>query len=638
MRTKVTLVLLFLNVALFLFIFHFERDWRTERAALEVRKRVLGPEGADIRSIEVAQAFRLEKRKDSWFLTEPLEWPANPQAVRRIMTDLQFLEHVTSFSVHDVIKNGLSLDYYGLDHPRLVVSLTSGGADTTGGPPIATTLRIGDTAKGGQSLYVLSADGARIHVVGRELADALFLPIDQLRSDSILTIPVFEAGELSIQASGLRVRLHRDGSRWAFLAPIPSARANKDATELAISDLDALRVRSFVAAPPPGPLPSDAPALRVTLEGNNRSETLYLGQRADAGPTGGDHEYYAQLEDRKALFTVAIPARLMEALDNAQEALRDRHVLDFDPAAVTAITLAAPNQPDLTLQRLEAPGSAGTRWQIVLPGNSGQGPQTLRAERDAVLKLLDQLALLSADAFQSDAPQAADLENWGFNRPEREITLGLAAPDTPIVLHLGVATPRDGRAYARLANGSSVYAVGPAILAETPVATRAWRDRLLNELPAGARITGFRITDALSGARVLEWRADAGILSATSAPPPAAAAAAVQSLLAQLRTLRARSFVADSFAESVKDEAGEDRRWRYRLDADLSLPITGSGKEQAGTSTLWLTERTSGSRQYAGSREFNASFSIEQPMIDALWTLTYGSRDPGPSQNPPPAR
>ena len=50
MRTKVTLVLVFLNVALFFFIFKFERGWRTERASLEARRRVLGPESADIRT------------------------------------------------------------------------------------------------------------------------------------------------------------------------------------------------------------------------------------------------------------------------------------------------------------------------------------------------------------------------------------------------------------------------------------------------------------------------------------------------------------------------------------------------------------------------------------------------------------
>ena len=50
MRSKVTLVLLFLNVALFFFIFYFERDWRIERASLEARRRVLGPEASDIRA------------------------------------------------------------------------------------------------------------------------------------------------------------------------------------------------------------------------------------------------------------------------------------------------------------------------------------------------------------------------------------------------------------------------------------------------------------------------------------------------------------------------------------------------------------------------------------------------------------
>jgi uncharacterized protein YpmS len=54
MRTKVTLVLIFLNVALFFFIFKFERSWRTERASLEARRRVLGAEAAGIQSLEIS--------------------------------------------------------------------------------------------------------------------------------------------------------------------------------------------------------------------------------------------------------------------------------------------------------------------------------------------------------------------------------------------------------------------------------------------------------------------------------------------------------------------------------------------------------------------------------------------------------
>jgi hypothetical protein len=642
MRTKVTLVLLLLNAALFLFIFRFEGDWRTERAALEVRRRVLGGEAADIRALRVTGpdgSFSLERRGDTWFLTQPIEWPANPHAVGRILSDLQFLEQSASFKVADLNSSSQSLADYGLDQPKIVVEFTSGGPDTTGTEPVTTTLRLGDVTKVGDRLYLLTSDGKRIDVVGRELADSLSLRVDQIRADTLLTIPVFEASSLNLQIgapAGVRVRIRRDPDRWRFETPI-LARASTDAVKLAINDLDALRVKSFVQAGSSLPLPAASPSLRVTIEGRNRRETLLVGQPVDgaAGP-GGAREYYAQLEDRAALFTVVIPGPLMDTLQDAQERLRDTHVLDFDPDAVTAITLSEPNHPDLTLQRLEPAaqdqhaGPAG--WQIVLRGSAGEGPQTRPADSEAVRGLLARLSQLTAERFLSDAPQAADLENWGFNRPERQIAITLQPPASgtrlaaaapPLVLQLGVADRRDNHAYARLTSESSVYVVNPDILRETQVAPRDWRDRLLRDLPAGASITGLVLTNLASGASVLNWTAAPG------GPPPSDA---IQTVLARLRTLRAVAFEADSFSDHV-DVDGDERPWKYRLDAVVALP-GGEGRVQTGMSTLWLSDRLGASRQVAGSREFDAVFDIEQPLLDALWTITYGARDPGPPPAP----
>ena len=91
MRTKVTLVLLFLNVALFFFIFQFERRWRTEDAWKVTRTNVLGPEATDIRALEVTggtHILTLKKVGDTWFVKSPLDWPANPNAVNRILGDI----------------------------------------------------------------------------------------------------------------------------------------------------------------------------------------------------------------------------------------------------------------------------------------------------------------------------------------------------------------------------------------------------------------------------------------------------------------------------------------------------------------------------------------------------------------------
>jgi hypothetical protein len=631
MRTKVTLVLLFLNVALFFFIFRFERRWRTEDSWKEARRRVLGAEAADIRTLEIAGPGRttiaLSKRGETWFITRPLEWPANPNAVSRIVNELQFLEHATSFHVRDLAKNGQSLSDYGLDQPKLTVTFSSGlnGTDTPG--PV-TLLRIGATTPDGARLYVLSPDGERVHVVNQSLARSLALTFDELHADTVFTIPVFEARSLNLQTAApasLRIRLRRDGNQWTFETP-SSARASKNATELAINALNALRVKTFLTTTPPPALPAEKP-LRISLEGNNRRETLILGDEVNRSATPApntDREFYAQLDGRAALFTVTLPASLIDTLERAQETLRETRLLDFAPRAITSITLTAPNQPPLTLQRLETGEQTGdAAWQIVLRGDGGQAPQTLPADRAAVGRLLEQLGALSARRFQSDAPRDADLESWGFNRPEREITLGIAGT-APVALQIGLATQRDGLAYARImSTPGSIYAIDPEILRETPVQPRAWRERLLRELPAGARITALKLTDIARNQTLLETSID-------GAGRPAGAgraAAAVQTILEQLRTLRAKEFVLDQFVDQV-NVAGEERPWRYRLEATVTL--NGGAGEQTSTTTLFVAVRTGGDQQLAGSPEYNAVFALEQPLVDALWAVTEGPRDPGP--------
>ena len=79
--------------------------------------------------------------------------------------------------------------------------------------------------------------------------------------------------------------------------------------------------------------------------------------------------------------------------------------------------------------------------------------------------------------------------------------------------------------------------------------------------------------------------------------------------------------------------AGDDRPWRHQLQATIAVPGDG-GAEQTSTTTLLLTDRTGGSEQFAGIRELDVIFVPEQPLIDAVWTLTHGPRDPGP----PPER
>ena len=647
MRTKVTLVLLFLNVALFFYIYKVELPTRGAGSGPTGRDGlVLGAEAADIRSLVVTStvasgSFTLERRRDAWFLTKPFEWPANLHAAQAIVHDLQRLKSESTFDVAKLGDTGLSLADYGLDKPKIVVALSS--VDPAAGVARTTAeLRLGDTTKDGKRLYVLSPDGARVHVVARSLADSLTLPIDQLRSDALLAVRVFEAKTLSIQTAGnagVRVRIRRDGARWKFETPL-IATASKTAVEVAVGELNALRAKSFPATPP-ATLPSAAPTLRVTLEGNGVNETLFVGDpvpvpASAAGPSPAPAaEFYAQLEGRPAVFTVTLPTDLLRRLGAAQETLREKRILDFDPAQVTAIEITSPAQPrqwPVTLQRLEAPpGQAADvtpAWQLVVRGDNAQGPQTLPAERAAVARLLERLSLLAAEKFQSDAPTSADLEDWGFNLPLRVVTLTLAGNAAPLVLRLGTDSNRTlmfARAGTPGDAGNSIYQVRPEIERDLDLSPLTWRDRAVAEpLPPTARIAAIKITEVETKRVLFEANFDA----TGKVQPEPTNPAALKVLIAALRAPRAKEFVPGGFTERVL-AAGAEQPWRLLLETTVALP-GADGTELASTKALQLTERLGGGLQFAGAKDLDMVFSLEQPLVDALWTLTYGPRDPGP--------
>ncbi|MEY2878607.1 MAG: hypothetical protein RLZZ15_987, partial [Verrucomicrobiota bacterium] len=347
-----------------------------------------------------------------------------------------------------------------------------------------------------------------------------------------------------------------------------------------------------------------------------------------ATPAAPDAEYYAQLEGRAALFTVTLSDALLQTLRTAQETLREKRLLDFEKNTVTAIALTAPNSPPLTLQRLEAADPAEAPWQIVRRGDATQGVQTLPADPAAVKRLLDQLAAAAAKdvkGFVSDAPSAADLENWGFNRPEREATLTLGPNTPPLTLQIGLDSA--GAAYARIGSAtSSIYAIDAPLLGELRVEPRAWRQRALRApLPAAARFTALKLTDLANHTVLLDAAWDA-----TGTPKSKIEnQKSVDTVLAQLRALRAKSFFQDHFADTV-NFAGADRPWRFKLEALAALPAGGPEI----TLALLLSERGGGAQQLAALKEADAVFEIEQPFLDALWPLTEGRKDPGPPPEP----
>ncbi len=646
MRLKFTLVLLLANLAVFFLL------WRLDRQTEEV----LTPSGpltvdmVDLDQIQISGPLLLESPKGrvlvrehggNWRITEPVQWPANDYAVQTLINQLEFLEQEASFPADQLASSNQTLADYGLADPGLTLTLSAGTHHET--------LYVGAPTKLGGRLYIMNPADQMVRVVPQELLQDLTLPMKDLRNDRIFTLPYFEVQGLSVRGApppdnaglgtgapsaggqGLgapKVTLVKKGDQWELDTPVQCP-ADSQLVGVVVAQLDALTVTDFLP-----PEKQDAarqgltnPSMRVTLTGSSGSQTLLLGQRVVPLTTVNGNlsvapaQYYAQLEGPAGgvpppIFTVA--AEPFEILQNAQESLRERKFLSFDPAAVLAVSL----QFDNTTVKLQK--SESGLWQV-LPGLDA-------ADAAVVAALLDKLHGLEAVSFASDAPSKDDLHTFGLDNPQRTVTLQ-TSPTDKLVFSLGInsqVTPV--RYYVQVQPPAEpfVYEVGPAVLGWLPMDPLYFRDRVLEALPAAAEVQSVKLLDLLSDQPVFAYALDAQNTTweAALASAPEPVRAAVLTLEKTVRKFEVASYLQGNFTASYGLDAKTPTPWRYELVADIHLPGTNPAAAQTPPWICYFTERLGGTMQLGGTPQPPMIFRLTQPVIDALNTLTLARTPP----------
>ena len=606
MRFRLTVILLLLNVALLSALYYFERSAASaERFSLDQRL-VLSPimvdeaDGLRMERTDLDQRWELVQRQGQhWELVSPMRWAANPFAINRLFHTLRTLEWETRFTLRDLERAGQSLADYGLDEPRGVVRIRRGEEEIL--------LRIGQATEVGQRLYILSPDEREVLVVNRELLASFAMELDDLRSEQVLSIPAYETRGLQVQtggATGPKVRLRRVGGAWMLESPLEAA-ADQSKVEAALKGMESLTPVSFphVDAEVHG---LEAPQMRITLEGNNRRQTLLLGNETARGS-----RHYARLEDNPTVFTVA--SEPLEVFAEAQVTLRDRRLLRFSPESLSAIDVMGQDR-SLTLQRLETGA-----WQVVRRAPTDR-LQSWSAEAEVVQALLRSMEQLEAVRFGSDAPSSSDLEARGLQSPQRRITL---RGETEQSILVGDLDPQHNLLWARLAESSSLYQIRPDILHRFPLNPLHYRSRTVESLPRAARVLSMELHDLWDDRTV--WRKSIDPDQTTWAIAledyPEEEREAILGLVEQVRRFRVEQYLRDSFADEVRLDAETTHPWRYRLLARIALP--GGDGTQERVHSYHFTERTAGLTQFGGSREHNLIFLLRPTLMDLLHTLTH---------------
>jgi len=555
-------------------------------------------EGIEIKSHLLASARVLRKQNREWSIVSPIDWPANPFAVQRILTHLEFLESDLSFPITEMVRSGQTLADYGLEDPTLILTLRSQDRYWD--------FALADPYPNENRLYLLGPQKDRVWIISKSLLNSLLIDIEDLRRPQLISIPPFEVQGMTLQIkqpTHLKTRLVKIGDDWRFESPIQTD-ADDPLVMATLSQICALPILQFLENSETSVLLSglDTPWMRLTLDGFHRRETLLIGHEIiQANQT---RSYYATLEGTNALFT--LPAQPIDALRIVEGNLRQRYFLKIDDQYLNAIEIKDSHAESMVdLERLET-----GIWQL-----KQKDGRFIEADQPRIEALIEMMNHLKVVDFIYNAPLQEDLERLGLVNPE--LVLDFKANDTQTLL-IGKPASAD-TVYAKLAQEPFTYTISSDILKKIDLFPHFYRTHWINLLPKTIPLKAFKLIDLSRNQVIVEKSFDSPETAATDWQNWKQSLSekqqqAMDIFLQDMFHFRVKSFLKDPYQPQGLPSEKQLLPWQYQL-------IWTGFPKQDGTvdcASIFVASWPNAVDQAGGCAQLGLNFLFTQNWVDAL--------------------
>lgn len=610
MRFRTTIILLFLNLFVLFFLIRQGGSFSSEPSRNGESAGVMPFPLSEAQMILVEGKLAKETRQwinrdGNWDMVLPVEWAANPFAIRRMINSLDSLNAGVRFKVDDLEDHGQKLTDFGLDDPSLTVKARFNDTEYQ--------IAFGSPTEIGNRIYMLSPDEREILVVDSNTIEPFVAPLEDLRDKALFPIPLFEARALSVEFydDPYRARLTRREDQWYFDAPV-SAMANEARVHSALGRLIGLSATGLAKDEASANPPAGQPVARIELVGNRRNNTLILSELRIGGEIVDDF-YKARFEGSSTSFI--LPRTELDLWRSISDSLRERRLIWQDPSKVSKVELirhrsdARPDSGTIRLLKLE-----DGVWRV-FGGVSGSDPMPYNGDEEAIAAIVGRLEDMVVLEFVSDNPSDEDLKRFGLMEP-----LWTIRTEGEETLEIRVGSLDEGQTgyYVQLTGNPSVYLVGVASIDGLSVEPLDYRERRMELYPQDQTLASWSLEAAdVSGG----WipvpgmdRVDLGSLNQASEEDPLTMAK--KGIGALLSGFEVRGFVTGPFESTGCLYQGERIPWSIRLSGFVS------GQAQEPAFVVLLTRRLSGTVQLGAIESNGVSFELDQTMVDLLHTLT----------------
>ncbi len=339
-------------------------------------RRLVAFSPVDTRSVKISYGsgrseLVLERRPEDstrWRIAAPVRGRADTAVVEALVTKIADLRVEQGGFVAEVAAADASLAKYGLDRPRLTVSLISAASRTE-------TFHLGDSPADNQNvLYARNADEPSVVLVPKGIAADLSPDPTSLRSRALLEgFDRWSAHEVEIACGEKRVHVQKeDRLQWRFVEP-KGFKVEYAAPNDFLRVVEELEVLAWPADEPPDYAPfglDKSTAVLTVRTGNERADgfdedaaqtapetqtfIVHFGRRTADGA-----RCYARLASEPNVYEVK--ADVLDRMQRGYLLFRDKLVLSFDTDKVQSLQIEG-GRADYAAQR-----ASKTSWTLSSP-------------------------------------------------------------------------------------------------------------------------------------------------------------------------------------------------------------------------------------------------------------------------------
>ncbi len=607
MRSKTTLILLAIAIAVGVYVKYFESKRPDTKEAMQRAQNVVNFEREKISGISIHNGddkIDIKKIDNKWRLEAPIKDQADNSLVDNLLLDLESWQKETTIPAKEIEKDKSKLAEFGLAKPKLRLKLI--GQDA---PP---EIFLGKDAALENRMYVRLENSKDVFLAAQSVHKDIAKKAEDFRDRKLTALTTAVVTRVVLKTPAGEMELEKKTDHWEIVKPL-RARADDQKVGDLIAQITTAHIQQFVADDRgdlhPYGLAEPRGSITLFAQDDKQGQMLQIGGVSEKAKD----QIYARFAPRNGVYE--LPNKIAEILNTKPNDLRDRHLIRIDTNILDRITIDAIGSGKTVLARKDQ------NWTIASRNNQA-------ANSSEVNRLLDTLQNEQVTKFVEDV--ASNLGQYGLDKPQLQITFSSFASENTAETKAGehpfaaIAFGKvDGEnVYTRLSDEPFVVAVRRSLLDNIFVDPIQWQDLSIFKFKPEQIHRLSVMTDrelALTHSANNQWTSADVAINQTN----------VRSLLNTLSMLHAVRWVGSTMPQQGFDKP------------QLTIAFTTSPDDKS-MHKLLVGATAGNGMWFARVDEREGTFVINNPDLNALRLPLIQTVTPSPSASPsatlPPSR